>query len=66
LLAERATEIWVERNLQIDYRWPAADAASVREGAAELVALAPNVILASDICLWPPFNKLPVLRRSFS
>ncbi len=39
---------WVDgRNLQIDYRWAAADVASVRERAAELVALAPNVILAS-------------------
>ena len=39
---------WIDgRNLQIDYRWTAADVASVRGGAAELVALAPNVILAS-------------------
>ena len=39
---------WIDgRNLQIDYRWPAADAASVRGGAAELAALAPNVVLAS-------------------
>jgi len=39
---------WVDpRNLRIDYRWAAADAASVRERAAELVALAPNAILAS-------------------
>jgi putative ABC transport system substrate-binding protein len=39
---------WVDpRNLRIDYRWAAADAASVRERAAELVALAPTVILAS-------------------
>jgi putative ABC transport system substrate-binding protein len=39
---------WIDgRNLQIEYRWPAPDAASVRGGAAELVALVPNVILAS-------------------
>jgi ABC-type uncharacterized transport system substrate-binding protein len=39
---------WVDgRNLKIDYRWPAVDAASVHDGAAELVALAPNVVLAS-------------------
>ena len=39
---------WIDgRNLQIDYRWPAPEAASVCRGAAELVALAPNVILAS-------------------
>jgi hypothetical protein len=30
---------WIDgRNLQIDYRWPATDVASVRRGAAELVA----------------------------
>jgi putative ABC transport system substrate-binding protein len=38
---------WIDgRNLQIDYRWPAPDADSIRRGAADLVALAPNVILA--------------------
>jgi putative ABC transport system substrate-binding protein len=41
---------WVEgRNVQIDIRWAATsiDAAEVRRHAAELVALAPDVILAS-------------------
>jgi putative tryptophan/tyrosine transport system substrate-binding protein len=39
---------WIDgQNLKIEYRWPATDVASVRERAAELVALAPNVILAS-------------------
>ncbi len=39
---------WTEgRNLRIDYRWAAADADRNRTYAAELVALAPDVILAS-------------------
>jgi len=39
---------WTEgRNLRIDYRWAAADAERHRTYAAELVALAPDVIVAS-------------------
>jgi putative tryptophan/tyrosine transport system substrate-binding protein len=39
---------WTEgRNVQIDIRWGAADAASSRRYAAEMVALAPDVILTS-------------------
>ena len=38
---------WTDgRNVKIDYRWPAGDADKVRKYAAELVALAPDVILA--------------------
>ena len=37
----------VGRNLRIDYRWAAADAERIRRYAAELVALAPDVILAT-------------------
>src|SRR5262245_24776375 len=37
----------VGRNVQIDYRWGAGDADRTRSYAAELVALAPDVILAS-------------------
>jgi len=37
----------VGRNLQIDYRWGAGDANLFRKYAAELVALTPDVILAS-------------------
>ena len=38
---------WADgRNVKIDYRWPAADADKTRKYAAELVALAPDVILA--------------------
>jgi len=36
----------VGRNLRIDYRWGAGNADNVRKFAAELVALAPDVILA--------------------
>src|SRR5262249_47753621 len=35
------------RNVQIDIRWGAADAASARKYATEMVALAPDVILTA-------------------
>jgi putative ABC transport system substrate-binding protein len=39
---------WTDgRNVRVDYRWAAADADRYRTYAAELVALAPDVILAS-------------------
>jgi putative ABC transport system substrate-binding protein len=39
---------WTDgRNIRIDYRWGAGDADNMRKYAAELVALAPDVILAS-------------------
>jgi ABC-type uncharacterized transport system substrate-binding protein len=37
----------IGRNVQIDIRWAAADADRIRSHAAELVALAPDVILTS-------------------
>jgi putative ABC transport system substrate-binding protein len=38
---------WTDgRNVKIDYRWPAGDADKARKYAAELVALAPDVILS--------------------
>src|SRR5262249_32582801 len=38
---------WADgRNVRIDYRWPADDADKARKYAAELLALAPDVILA--------------------
>src|SRR2546427_11596252 len=38
---------WTDgRNVRIDYRWPAGDAERTRRYAAELAALAPDVILA--------------------
>src|SRR5262249_36534408 len=36
----------IGRNVRIDTRWAAANAAEVRRHAAELVAVAPDVILA--------------------
>jgi ABC-type uncharacterized transport system substrate-binding protein len=44
----------VGRNVQIDYRWSAGDADRSRKYAAELVALAPDVILASGGSVLPP------------
>jgi putative ABC transport system substrate-binding protein len=39
---------WADgRNVRIDYRWAAADADRAHTYAAELVALAPDVILAA-------------------
>jgi len=37
----------VGRNVRIEYSWTSADADSVRKSAADLVALAPDVILAN-------------------
>jgi ABC-type uncharacterized transport system substrate-binding protein len=38
---------WTDgRNVRIDYRWSAGDAARLRKDAAELVTLAPDVVLA--------------------
>jgi ABC-type uncharacterized transport system substrate-binding protein len=39
----------VGRNVQIDFRWAAGDADNIRKYAAELVALAPDVILGAGI-----------------
>jgi ABC-type uncharacterized transport system substrate-binding protein len=46
---------WTDgRNVKIDYRWPAGDADKARKYAAELVGLAPDVILtASSASLAP-------------
>ena len=39
---------WIDgRNIRLDYRWGAGDAERARRYAAELVALAPDVIFAS-------------------
>jgi putative ABC transport system substrate-binding protein len=39
---------WTDgRNVRIDYRWAGGDAERIRRSAAELVALAPDVILAN-------------------
>src|SRR6476659_2515930 len=38
----------VGSNLQVDYRWTAGDASRAHQHATELIALAPDVILAAD------------------
>jgi ABC-type uncharacterized transport system substrate-binding protein len=48
----------VGRNLRIDYRWSAGDAARLRNNAAELVALGPDVILAG------PGQTIPTLQQA--
>jgi putative tryptophan/tyrosine transport system substrate-binding protein len=51
---------WTEgRNVRIDYRWIAGDADRARRYAAELVALAPDVILASGTS-----NVAPLLQAT--
>ena len=46
---------WIEgRNVRIDHRWAAGNAAALRKYAAELVALAPDVILSIGSASTPP------------
>ena len=46
---------WTDgRNVSVDYRWPAGDADKARKYAAELVALAPDVILAVSVASLAP------------
>src|SRR5258708_21380723 len=50
---------WTDgRNLRIDYRWAAGNAENYRKYAAELVALAPDVILA------PGFSVAPMIQAT--
>jgi putative ABC transport system substrate-binding protein len=49
---------WTDgRNVQIDYRWGAGDADRVRRYAAELVALAPDVIMAHGGSVMGPLRQ---------
>jgi putative tryptophan/tyrosine transport system substrate-binding protein len=48
----------VGRNVQIDYRWRASDGDRVRRLAAELLALAPEVILANGSSIVGPLQKM--------
>src|SRR5262249_45856019 len=41
-------------NMRIDYRWGAGDGDRIRRYAAELIALAPDVILATASATWAP------------
>jgi ABC-type uncharacterized transport system substrate-binding protein len=46
---------WIDgRNIRIDYRWGAGDADGLRKYAAELVTLAPDVIVASGTATVAP------------
>ena len=50
--------VWTDgRNVQIDTRWAAADAGRIRRYAAELVALAPDVILAAGSITVGPLKQ---------
>jgi putative ABC transport system substrate-binding protein len=50
---------WTDgRNVRIDYRWSAGDADRSRKYAAELVALAPDVILANGSPAVAPLQQL--------
>ena len=52
-------------NVQIDYRWSAGDAESTRKHAAELIALAPDLILTSGTATMGPLlqatRSLPIV-----
>src|SRR5262249_3140848 len=50
---------WIEgRNVRLDIRYGAANPDSARKGAAELVALAPELILASGVVSLTPLLRL--------
>jgi putative tryptophan/tyrosine transport system substrate-binding protein len=55
----------IGRNVRIDTRWATTDAAEIRRHAAELVALAPDVILASGTATVGPLlqatRKVPIV-----
>ena len=58
---------WTDgRNVRIDYRWGASDADRIRRYAAELVALAPDVILATAARPWRRCYRRPAPCRSCS
>ena len=58
---------WTDgRNVRIDTRWGAGDADRTRRYAAELVALAPDVILAWAARSWGRCNRRPAPCRSCS
>ena len=56
----------VGRNLNIDIRWATSNAADIRRHAAELVALAPDVILAMAPRPWGRCYRRPAPCRSCS
>jgi putative ABC transport system substrate-binding protein len=57
-LQELAQFGWVDgRNVRIDARWGAGDTDRIRRYAAELVALAPDVILATSTATVAPLQE---------
>ena len=54
------------RNVRIDYRWGAGDANNIRKHAGELVALAPDVILASGVAALGPLTEVVTLCHSWN
>ena len=49
---------WTDgRNVRLEYRWGSADAERIRKSAAELVALAPDVILVSGNSGMAPLHR---------
>jgi hypothetical protein len=58
-LQELALLGWtVGRNLRIDVRWASANAADIRRHATELVALTPDVVLATGDSTMPPLLQM--------
>ena len=58
---------WTDgRNVRIDIRWGAGNADDIRKHAAELVALAPDVILATAARPWGRCSRRPAPCRSCS
>lgn len=45
-------------NIQIDYRWPGADAAHIRDAEVELISLKPDVILAQSPLTLAPLQRM--------
>lgn len=56
----------VGRNVRVDTRWAGGDADRFRRYAAELVALAPDVVLASTTPATAALQQRPAPRRSCS
>ena len=56
----------IGRNVQVETRWAGADADRIRTYAAELVALAPDVILAAGTSAVGPLLRQPAQCRSCS
>jgi ABC-type uncharacterized transport system substrate-binding protein len=58
------------RNVQIDTRWAAADPGNYRKYAAELIALGPDVVLASTTAavaqLQQASRTVPIVRKKIA